>query len=94
MRALAFFAFAAFAFSRLVGVIELWWTRQAQQRRQEKTETIFHPLPRDQFRRVRSSRAARVKHHGLDAVEGMATTPAIKGISEPCHGPFYFVKDR
>jgi hypothetical protein len=29
-----------------------------------------------------------------DAVEGMATTPAIKGISEPCHGPYYFVKNR
>jgi hypothetical protein len=34
-----------------------------------------------------------------DVVEGMATTRegtdvAIKGISEPCHGPFYFVKNR
>ena len=29
-----------------------------------------------------------------DAVGGLATTPAIKGISEPCHGPFYFVKNR
>ena len=29
-----------------------------------------------------------------DAVEGMATAPAIKGISESCHGPFYFVKNR
>ena len=32
--------------------------------------------------------------NACDAVEGMATTPAIKGISEPCHGPFYFVKNR
>jgi hypothetical protein len=34
-----------------------------------------------------------------DVVEGMATTRegtdvAIKGIAEPCHGPFYFVKNR
>lgn len=34
-----------------------------------------------------------------DVVEGMATTRegtdvAIKSISKPCHGPFYFVKNR
>ena len=63
MRTLALFAFAAFAFSLLVGGIELWWTQQAQRRRQEKTGTILHPLPRDRCRTVRSPRAARARYH-------------------------------
>jgi hypothetical protein len=63
MRTLALFAFAAFAFSLLVGGIELWWTRQAWMRRHEKTATMLHPFPRDRFRRVRDSRFARARYH-------------------------------
>jgi hypothetical protein len=63
MRTLALFAFAALAFSLLVGGIELWWTRQASQQREEKAETILHPLPRNRVRKVRSPLSGRAQHH-------------------------------
>lgn len=47
MRTLALFAFAAFAFSLLVGRIELWWTRKAAQRRHEETGNNPSSLPEE-----------------------------------------------
>jgi len=63
MRTLALFAFAALAFSLLVGGIDLWWTRKAGQRRHEEPATILHPFPRHRVRKVRSSRVDRTQYH-------------------------------
>jgi hypothetical protein len=63
MRTLALFAFAALAFTLLVGGIELWSTRQAAQQREEKAETILHPFPRHRVRKVRSRFSTRAQYH-------------------------------
>jgi hypothetical protein len=62
MRTLALFAFAALAFSLLVGGIELWWTRQAAQQREEKA-AVLHPLPRNRVRKVRSPLSTRAQYY-------------------------------
>jgi hypothetical protein len=63
MRALALFTFAALAFSLLVGGMELWWSRQAQQRRHEETATVLHPFPRNRVRKVRATLSSRTQYH-------------------------------
>jgi hypothetical protein len=63
VRTLALLAFAALAFSILVGRIELLWTRHAQQRREERTSTVLHPFTRNRFRRVRTPLSRRAQYH-------------------------------
>jgi len=62
MRTLALFAFAALAFSLLVGGMELWWTRQAR-RDKEQRATVLHPFRTNRVRKVRSPLSARAQYH-------------------------------
>jgi hypothetical protein len=63
MRTLALFAFAAFVFSSLAGVIEALWERRARRRVAAKGSTVLHPLARYRFRSVRYPLSARALYH-------------------------------